>query len=115
MSSNPPSKPNRGWFPKGRSGNKRGRPPRTPAPQNPLLDIFTEAIRVNGPDGPRDMSQEEAMEWATFQAALSGKAAAIKDMVEMLTAYQEALAERAPAPTSQPIELTAAQFPSNAD
>jgi hypothetical protein len=115
MSNKPPSKSNRGWFPKGRSGNEGGRPPRTRAPQDPLLEIFSEPIRVNGPDGSRDMSQEEAMEWATFRAALTGTAAAIKDMTEMLTEYQGTPAEHAPGLTPQPIELVAAQHPSNAD
>jgi hypothetical protein len=79
------------------------------------LEIFSEPIPFDGPDGRRDMSQEEAMEWATFRAALTGKAAAIKDMTEMLVEYQGSAAERAPKSATQPIELVAAQLPSNAD
>jgi hypothetical protein len=82
------SKPNSGRFPKGYSGNRKGRSPRSHAPQDPLFEIFSEPIRVNGPDGPRDMFPEEMVEWTTFLAALTGKAMAIRDMTKWLMEYR---------------------------
>ena len=70
------SKPNSGRFQKGRSGNRKGRPPRAPTPLNPLSQIFFDPIQVNGTDGPCEMSPDQAMKWATFKAACSGRAAA---------------------------------------
>jgi hypothetical protein len=61
------------------------------------------------------MSQDEALKWATFKAACTGKAAAIRDMADMITEFYSALVEHAPKPASRPIKLVAAQQPDNAD
>jgi Family of unknown function (DUF5681) len=116
MTSEPASKVNSGWFPKGRSGNRKGRPAaRRRSKQDPVLEILSEPITVNGPDGPRDMSQEDVVEWTTFQAALAGKAMATRDMIKWLMEDRAWLAEHAPKPAQRPIEIVAAQHPDNAD
>jgi hypothetical protein len=79
------------------------------------LEIFFEPVQAKGPDGPCEMSQDEAMKWTTFKAACTGKAAAIRDMAEMVKEYLEGLVERDPQPPRRPIELVAAQQPDNAD
>jgi hypothetical protein len=60
------------------------------------------------------MSQDEAMEWATFRAALSGKAAAIRDMADWFLQYQSSSVEHASESNIRPIKLVAAQQPDNA-
>jgi hypothetical protein len=61
------------------------------------------------------MSQDEAMEWATFLAALKGKAAAIKEMAGWIMEYQGGAVEYPPKSAIQPIEMVTARHPSNAD
>jgi uncharacterized protein DUF5681 len=109
------SKPNRGWFPKGRSGNSRGRPANRRVPQDSTFKVLSETIRVIGPDGPRDMLPEEMVEWTTFLAALEGKAMAIRDMAKWLMEYREGLAKDGPEPAPRNIEIVAEQNPTNAD
>jgi Family of unknown function (DUF5681) len=107
------SKQNAGWFPKGRSGNREGRPPNRRVPQDPTFDTLSEPIRVNGPDGPRDMLPEEMLEWTTFLAALKGKAMAIREMTKWFMEYRAALAKEDPKPA--PIQLVGERDPDNAN
>src|ERR1700687_6397897 len=99
------SKQNAGWFPKGRSANREGRPPNRRVPQDPTFDTLSEPIRVNGPDGPRDMLPEEMLEWTTFLAALKGKAMAIREMTKWMMEYRAGLAKDAPGPDPRKIEM----------
>jgi hypothetical protein len=109
------SKQNAGWFPKGRSGNSKGRPANRRVSPDPTFDTLSEPIRVNGPDGPRDMLPEEMVEWTTFLAALKGKAMPIRDMAKWLMEYREALAKDSPQPAPHNIEIVSEQNPTNAD
>jgi hypothetical protein len=115
MSGKPLSKPNPGWFPKGACGNRNGRPANRRVPQDPNFKVLSEKIRVNGPDGPRDMLPEEAVEWTTFLAALTGKSMAIRDVTKWMKEYRAGLAKDGPKAAPQQIELVAAQNPDNAD
>src|SRR5277367_575754 len=106
-------KQNAGRFPKGRSGNPKGRPARRRVPQDPIFNVLSETIRVNGPGGPRDMLPEEMVEWATFLAALKGKARAIRDMTEWMIEYRTGLAKDAFKPV--PIQQVTQHNPENAN
>ncbi len=108
------SQQNPGWFPKGRSGNSRGRPANRRVPQDPTFDALSEPIRVNGSDGPRDMLPQEMVEWTTFLAALKGKAMAIREMTKWFMEYHVALAKEED-PKPAPIELVGERDPDNAD
>jgi len=109
------SQQNPGWFPKGRSGNRHGRPANRRVPHDPTFKVLSETIRVSGPDGPRDMLPEEMVEWTTFLAALKGKAMAIRDMTKWMMEYRAGLAKDAPEPAPRKIEIVAEQNPDNAN
>lgn len=74
-------------FAKGRSGNPKGRPKRQPEPQqdlSPLKIILDTSLSVNAPDGPRDLTVEEALLQKTFEDALAGKRQARRKIFKMV-------------------------------
>jgi len=116
MSDKPRSKPNRGWFPEGRSPNPKGRPAGTRAPQDSVLEVLVNTkITVTGLDGPHEMSTEEAIQWRIYQAALAGKAMAIREVTKWIIKYQRWLAKHAPKAPTQRIAWHISPDPDNAD
>jgi hypothetical protein len=109
------SKQNPGWFPKGSSGNRKGRPANRRVPQDPIFDTLSEPITVNGPDGPRDMLPEEMLEWTTFLAAVKGKAMAIRVVTKWMMEYREGLVKDGPERAPRKIETVLEHHPNNAD
>ena len=116
MSGKPLSKPNPGWFPKGASGNRKGRPAAIRASQHPVVEILVSPkMTVNGPGGPREMSVAEVIQWKIYQAALAGKAMAIREVTKRLIKYQQWMAKHAPKEAPQLIAQHSSPDPDNAD
>jgi hypothetical protein len=116
VSSESSSKPNRGWFPRGRSGNKKGRPAGSRAVQDPVAEILVNPkMTVNGPGGPREMSVVEVIQWKMYQAALTGKAMAIREVTKRFIKYQLWMAKHAPKAAPRQIALQSSPDPDNAD
>jgi hypothetical protein len=116
MSSHLPSRPNGGRFQKGHSGNRKGRPVRSRSPQDPVLEVLVNpTVTVTGPDGARELSWEELLHWKMFQAALAGKAMAIRQVAKWITEYWEWVAKHAPKPMPRPITQLISADPENAD
>jgi hypothetical protein len=110
------SKSNRGWFAEGRSGNRSGRPVRTRAVQDAVLEILViPKIMVNGPGGPREMSTAELIEWTTFQAALTGKAMAIRQVTKWKLENKRWLDKYTPKVAAHPVARLITRDPDNAD
>ena len=65
--------PNRGWFPKGHSGNDGGRPPAPPALRPSVLEILIDTTLTSVRNGiKRTIGLKEALEQRTYQDALKG-------------------------------------------
>ena len=55
-------KPNPGWFPKGRTGNRNGRPRASRAAKASVFEVLADmTLTVTGPGGTREMTVEEAL------------------------------------------------------
>jgi hypothetical protein len=64
--------PNRGQFRKGSSGNPKGRPTASPAPQSSVFDIVAEKTLTVAHHGiAREITVEEALQQRTYQDALA--------------------------------------------
>jgi hypothetical protein len=71
----PGATPNSGWFRKGQSGNPKGRPTTSRAPQASAFDVVVEktlTVPQRG-GGIREITLEEAIQQRTYQDALAGK------------------------------------------
>jgi Family of unknown function (DUF5681) len=111
-----PSNPNSGWFPKGTSGNRKGRRAGSRAPKASAFEVLTDTtVAVNGPGGPRQIPTEEAIQWRVYQDALAGKTAALRQVVKWIMKREAWLAERAPKAAAQPITRHISRDPDNAD
>jgi hypothetical protein len=114
--SEPLSKPNRGWFRKGSSGNLNGRPAAIRAQEDPVAEILVSPkMIINGPGGPREIPLAEVIQWKMYQAALQGKAIAIRQVTKRFIRYQQWMAKYAPRAALQPIARHISPDPDNAD
>src|SRR5882672_10797882 len=86
MNDNSGSKtPNRGWFPKGHSGNDGGRGVASPAPKPSLLEILIDKTLTSVRNGiKRTVELKEALEQRTYQDALKGKPMAMREVVKWI-------------------------------
>lgn len=109
-------------FAKGRSGNPKGRPKRQPEPRedlSPLKIILDTSLSVNGPEGPRNLTVEEALLQKTFEDALAGKRQARRKIFKMVLDRETARAKaqtahrRRSAGASKPLKFET--DPRNAD
>lgn len=111
-----PTKPNRGRFQKGWSGNPGGRPTAPRAPQASAFDIVVKkTLTVPHKGGTREITMEEALQQRIFQNALAGRRTAQREVLKWIQEREAWLAKHAPKPPRKPIELLASPDPHNAD
>jgi Family of unknown function (DUF5681) len=110
------SKANPGWFPKGRSGNLKGRPTGSRySKEVSALDIVLEkTLTVTDRGGTREITMEEALQQRTYQDALKGKRMAIREVLKWIQERKAWLANAAKPPL-QEVTIGEAPDPDNAD
>lgn len=85
-------------FKKGRSGNPKGRPRKAARPaaaQSPLRVILDRSLTVDGLDGQRELTVEEALLQKTLEEALAGKRRARRKIFKMVLEREKVRAEAA--------------------
>lgn len=118
MSQNPKSKmkPNRGQFPKGRSGNPGGRPAGSRAPQSSAFDIILDKKLVVTRHGvTREITVEERLRQQTFRDALAGKRMAQKEVLKWIFEREARSVEHASTPPPPAIKRHISPDPDNVD
>jgi len=109
-----PSNP--GWFPKGRSGNLKGRPTSSRASKTSVFEILVEkTLTVDGQGGTREITVEEALQQRTYQDALAGKRMAMREVVKWIIKREAWLEKNTPKPSRSAIFRGIAHDPDNAD
>jgi hypothetical protein len=109
------SAPNPGWFPKGRSGNLRGRPTSSRAPKSSAFEVLVEkTLTVTDHGGTREITMEEALQQRTYQDALAGKRMATREVMKWIIKRDAWLAKHAPE-ASRPTTRHISPDPDNAD
>jgi Family of unknown function (DUF5681) len=92
------SVPNPGWFPKGRSGNPRGRPRSSRAQTGSTFNVLLDKT-LTVPDrggGTRDITVEAGLQQRTFQDALAGKRMAVREVMKWILKRDAWLAKHEP-------------------
>ena len=80
-----PSASNPGWFPKGRSGNPKGRPRGSRVATGSAFEVLMEkTLTVSHRGGTREITVEEALQLRTFQDALAGKRMAVREVLKWI-------------------------------
>jgi Family of unknown function (DUF5681) len=109
-----PSNP--GWFPKGRSGNLKGRPASSRASKASAFEVLVEkTLTVEGQGGTREITVEEALQQRTYQDALAGKRMAMREVVKWIIKREARLEKDAPRSSRPVITHGIAHDPDNAD
>jgi hypothetical protein len=91
------SAPNPGWFPKGRSGNLKGRPRSSRGPTGSAFEVLVEkTLTVPDRGGTREITLEEALQRRTYQDALAGKRMAVREVMKWITKREAWLAKHEP-------------------
>src|SRR5688500_9307636 len=84
-------------FPKGRSGNPKGRPRSRPLPAPSAFDIVIDrTLTVTQGGRARELTLEEALQHKTYQAAIAGNRAARREVLKMIEKRERWLAANAP-------------------
>ena len=110
------SKANAGWFPKGRSGNPKGRPTSSRAPKASTFDVLADMrLTVTGPGGAREITAEEALQQRIYRDALAGKGMAMREVVRWIRKREAWLAEHLPKASRHDFVLRLTDDPDNAD
>jgi hypothetical protein len=79
------STPNEGWFPKGRSGNPKGRPRSSRGPTGSAFEVLVaKTLTVADRGGTREITVEEALQRRTYQDALAGKRMAMREVMKWI-------------------------------
>jgi hypothetical protein len=108
--------PNPGWFPKGRSGNLKGRPTSSRASKASAFEVLVEkTLTVDGQGGTREITVEEALQQRTYQDALAGKRMAMREVVKWIIKREAWLEKNAPRPSRPMVWRGIAHDPDNAD
>jgi Family of unknown function (DUF5681) len=108
--------PNRGWFSKGSSGNPRGRPTASPAPQSSAFDIVAEKTLTVAHHGvAREITAQEALQQRTYQNALAGKRMDQREVLKWIANREAWLVKRGPKASRPAITLHISPDPDNAD
>ena len=110
------SKANPGWFPKGRSGNLKGRPTTARVPNGSAFEVLVEkTLTVANRGGTtREIPVEEALQQRTYQDALAGKRMAMREVVKWIIKREAWLTKHEPK-ARQPILFITNPDPDNAD
>jgi len=109
------SKPNPGWFPKGRSGNPKGRPTSRTAKPSAFEVLADMTLTVTGPGGTRAVTVEEALQQRTYQDALAGKAMAVREVVKWIVKREAWLEKHSAKKSLTDDPLLISPDPDNAD
>jgi Family of unknown function (DUF5681) len=109
------SAPNPGWFPKGCSGNPKGRPKTPRAPSGSAFEVLAKkSLTVAGRGSTREITVEEALQQRTYQDAVAGKRMAMREVVKWIIKREAWLAKHEPK-ARQPILWVSNPDPDNAD
>ena len=107
---------NPGWFPKGRSGNPRGRPSASRPSQASAFDVVVaKTLTVAHHGGTREITMEEALQQRTYRDALAGKRMAQREVLKWIMKREAWLAQHAPKPSRRTIPFLSSPDPDNAD
>ena len=107
-------KANSGWFPKGRSGNPKGRPTSSRASRASAFEVIVDkTLTVAHHGGTREITMEEALQQRTYQDALEGKRPAMREVLRWIKKREAWLAEHMPKARDFVLRLT--DDPDNAD
>jgi Family of unknown function (DUF5681) len=110
------SAPNPGWFPKGRSGNLKGRPRGFRIATSSAFEVLLDRT-LTVPDrggGTREIAMEEALQQRTFQDALAGKRMAMREVVKWII-KREAWLEKHEPEVAESGSVLITNDPDNAD
>jgi hypothetical protein len=110
------SAPNPGWFPKGRSGNLRGRPTSSRAPKSSAFEVLVEkTLTVADHGGTREITIEDAIKQRTYRDALAGKRMATREVVKWIIEREAWFAKHAPETSRPTTTRHISPDPDNAD
>jgi Family of unknown function (DUF5681) len=110
------TKPNRGLFRKGRSGNPGGRPTASRAPRSSAFDIIVEkTLTVTHHGIAREMTVEEALQQRTYQDALAGKGMAQREVLKWIAKREAWLVKHTSRASWPAITRHISPDPDNAD
>jgi hypothetical protein len=105
---------NPGWFPKGHSGNRNGRPKRPRAPNASAIEVLVDKnVTISDDGGTREIPLEEALQQRTFRDALAGKQMAVRTVIKWIIKREAWRAKHAP--KAQPTPFAISFDPDNAD
>lgn len=106
---------NGGQFPKGRSGNPKGRPGKTPPPRSSAFDVVVErTLTVTRNGVTQDITMDEALQHRVYQDALDGKRLAIRQVVKWIVKREAWYARHAPKDRWGRVSLKHSPDPENA-
>jgi hypothetical protein len=110
----PGGPPEAGRFPKGTSGNPKGRPKSRRASSVSAFDIITDLTVTLTQGGKlREVTVEEALQHRTYQEAINGNRAAQREVLKMIAKREKWLAAKRP--VSRVKILSEPEDPDNAD
>jgi hypothetical protein len=106
---------NRGQFPKGRSGNPKGRPRNSRAPTASAFEVLVDkTLTVPDRGGTREIPFKDALHLRTFQDGLAGKGMAVREVLKWIRKREAWLAKHEPK-THKPIPQLISPDPDNVD
>src|SRR5262245_27633710 len=89
--------PESGRFPKGTSGNPKGRPKSRRASAVSAFDIIMDrTLTITQGGKPREVTIEEALQHRTYEQAINGNRAAQREMLKMIAKHDKWLAVKRP-------------------
>src|SRR5262245_54986416 len=90
--------PRTGRFLKGYSGNPKGRPrkqtPPVDVPRSAFEIVFNKRVTVTQGGVERELTVEEALQLRIYEDALSGKRAAVREILKMIAKREKAIEDR---------------------
>jgi Family of unknown function (DUF5681) len=111
-----PSTSNPGWFPKGRSGNTKGRPRGTRVTTGSAFEVLVDkTLTVPDGGGTREIPFKEALHLQTFRDALAGKAMAMREVLKWIRTREAWLVKHEPKAHKKIPWLISSVDPDNAD
>lgn len=111
-------KSNTGQFPKGRSGNPKGRPRGSGkrSPTSSAVEVLLDkTLTVTKGGISRQLTMEEALQERTFNDALAGKRLAMREVLKWIAAYEAWQAKHAPKPPPRLTPFLVSPSPRNVD